>query len=134
MRAILASTLLPLAMAGCAGTTATSSSPPPEVYSAFRELTEAEKKIIADGVAKGLKDPDSAHFQWNAYPVSTTDSVFYCAKLNSKNSYGGYVGFSPYIAEVMQPGGKIRRADLISTDSTYPMVIEAECKKRGLRP
>ena len=47
------------------------------------------KEDASKEVVKGsLKDPQSAQFQ-NLYG--------YCGEVNSKNSYGGYVGFKKYI-------------------------------------
>lgn len=43
-------------------------------------------------VAEKLKDPSSAQWQWYAFKGETT----YCGRVNAKNSYGGYTGFSPF--------------------------------------
>lgn len=47
------------------------------------------KQILADG----LKDPDSVKFR-NVKLFRATGSV--CGEYNAKNSYGGYVGYTPF--------------------------------------
>jgi hypothetical protein len=46
-----------------------------------------------------LKDPDSTKFRYERVirrESSGQQHVFVCGELNSKNSYGGYVGYQPY--------------------------------------
>lgn len=67
-----------------------------------RDLTDAEKQVIADAVKAKLRDPLSATFKWGPVMGEETDagdgaaSVSYCAMVNSKNAYGGYVGDTPF--------------------------------------
>jgi hypothetical protein len=68
-----------------------------------RKQEEGEKKETAEQllilVKKRLKDPDSAKFQnvkiiKATYDVEKTKTAYQiCGEVNSKNSYGGYVGF-----------------------------------------
>lgn len=44
-------------------------------------------------ITKSLKDPDSANFR----NVFTIDGINVCGEINSKNSYGGYVGFTRFV-------------------------------------
>lgn len=104
-------------------------------YTEFRPLTAAEKKIIMAGVAKGLKDPESARFRWSPYPKSSEELVTYCGQVNGKNTYGGYVGFRNYIAGVMVNNGRIAGAVLVATElSESGNIVEEMCAKRGLNP
>ena len=77
-----------------------------------RELTEHEKEIIANGVKRSLKDPDSARFKWVPYVLSSTEKavaenqlekgshskIRYCALVNARNGFGGYAGSEPFVA------------------------------------
>src|SRR5258708_40248737 len=89
---VLGIVALCVALGGCA--TAPSASEP---YLAgytpdeLRELTPAEKAVLAKGFAKNLKDPDSAKFEWVKIPKNWSNGggFYYCSTLNAKNSYGG---------------------------------------------
>lgn len=48
-------------------------------------------------VASLLKDPGSAQFR-NVRINAYGDGKVICGEVNAKNSYGGYVGFSPFMA------------------------------------
>lgn len=48
-------------------------------------------------VANLLKDPGSAQFR-NVRVKDYLDGKIICGEVNGKNSYGGYVGFSPFAA------------------------------------
>lgn len=50
-----------------------------------------------DAVRRVLKDPDSAKFQEMVVRDHRGGKVV-CGNVNSKNSYGGYVGFTPFVA------------------------------------
>jgi hypothetical protein len=47
-------------------------------------------------IAYGLRDPDSAQFREVGLFVYKGKTVV-CGQVNSKNGYGGYVGFKPFI-------------------------------------
>lgn len=104
----------------------------------FRDLTAAEKTLIARGVSQGLKDPDSAQFKWSKVGLEMDDlsMIPYCATLNAKNSYGGYIGFQPYYAMILTKDKKIIGAALIGTGgnrSSTETIIET-CSEHGLDP
>lgn len=129
-------------LGGCAGTAdqvqpsaQVPLSAAPVYYSEFWDLTRAEKKIIAKELAAELKDPKSSRFKWAKYPKSSEAMVFYCGQVNSKNSFGGYVGFRSYIAFVLNKNGKIVSAGLIGTeDSQSGTAVENMCREHGLDP
>jgi hypothetical protein len=103
----------------------------PTVYTEFRDLSEAEKQIISQAAAKGLKDPASIRLRW--VPRTADSSVTYCAMRNAKNSYGGYAGFQTYIVSVTQTNGKVVSAALDETGrGTLSRTLF--CKKQGLDP
>lgn len=109
---------------------------PAPTYSKFRDLTQAEKKIIAAGVSRALKDPESAKFEFPKFPVTSENSVVYCGMLNGRNSYGGYVGFSPFITTVAQSNGKIVSAGNVATDSDSlgTSILAKMCHDKGVDP
>jgi len=103
-----------------------------------RDLTLAEKKIVADVLRDRLRDPASAMFKWGplqgavkSYDDSSETSIVYCAYVNSRNAYGGFVGDTPFrvflvlindvvaIAAVVGIGGS-----QIQTDTTYDLCAE----------
>lgn len=54
------------------------------------EMTEIKSQRMArEFVTGALKDPDSAEFR---------NQRDFCGEVNSKNSFGGYVGFQRFIA------------------------------------
>lgn len=63
-----------------------------------RSITQAERTFVEQAVRDRLKDPDSAKFK-HSYYVSNGKGA-YCGLVNSKNSYGGYVGDSPFMAMI----------------------------------
>jgi hypothetical protein len=120
--------------------------PLPEPYLAgytpdeLRELTPAEKALLAKGFAKNLKDPDSAKFEWVKIPKNWSNNgggFDYCATLNAKNSYGGYIGYQPFIAFVMTSGTKITggyTTAVSGSDATERQIVNDMCAKKGLDP
>jgi len=68
-------------------------------------------KVGEDGVLNALKDPDSAKFK-DVYVMpqigkdaGTEDSDYtVCGHVNSKNSFGGYTGYTRFVIHVI--GGK----------------------------
>lgn len=58
---------------------------------------EAYIEAAKDTVKRKLKDPDSAKFQDMVVRDYQGGKVV-CGEVNSKNSYGGYVGFTPFVS------------------------------------
>jgi hypothetical protein len=64
-----------------------------------RDLSPAEKTMLAHSLTSTLKDPDSAKFDW--VPVKYVPGAFkidYCGRLNAKNADGVYSGFKNFHA------------------------------------
>jgi hypothetical protein len=101
-----------------------------------RELTKNEKKIIGEGIARGLKDPQSAQFRWLPFPESNEELISYCGMVNAKNSYGGYTGFKPFLAGILMKNGKIVGAVLIGADAGRygEEATLSVCNDKGFRP
>jgi hypothetical protein len=99
-----------------------------------RSLTDEEKTIIEEGVRKELKDPESAQFRWMPY-VHGED--IYCGYVNSRNSYGGYVGFSPYQVFVVRKGDVPVLASLLGIasvgDKAETYAITKTCADSGYK-
>ena len=74
-----------------------------------------EKAKLA--VSASLKDPGSAQFQ-NVRMANYGSWKVVCGEVNGKNSYGGYVGFGPFVAGV-------NGATLFDKDNKYPAIQAA---------
>lgn len=59
-------------------------------------LTPEQQAAVEDGIREKLKDPDSARFKGAIKVPHEGDSFLVCGFVNSKNSFGGYVGFTPF--------------------------------------
>lgn len=86
-----------LLLAGCMTAT-----PTPQKQIEFTKLNTSQVKSLQLAVKSGMKDPESAKFG-SYISFETTDDNgqkidVVCGYVNGKNSYGGYVGMTPYIA------------------------------------
>lgn len=105
----------------------------------LRELTPAEKAVLEKAFVKALKDPDSAKIAWTKVPkvFPATASFDYCATLNAKNSYGGYVGYAPFMGSIAVANGKITGGSikiLADSDVAIQAMVTDQCAKKGLDP
>jgi len=83
-------------LSGCAGVDHVG----PEV-----PLLPAAQQGVARAVADQMKDPNSAQFRnWHAF--QSNHGVLVCGEVNARNSFGGYVGFTHFLAHVT-PDGKL---------------------------
>lgn len=60
-------------------------------------------RIIKAAIAENLKDPESARFR-NIERVDKPDASIdgiYCGEVNAKNSYGGYIGYLPFMIAIL---------------------------------
>lgn len=96
-------------------------------------LTAKEKSAIEKAVKRELLDPESARFKWLNLPPGTStksSAVTYCGLVNSKNSYGGYVGDSPFQVIIMwsEKGKLLDEVDVFIRDNknvTYKICADA---------
>jgi hypothetical protein len=80
-------------------------------------------------VRANLKDPGSAIFTGPTFAAQRPDGeVTACGTVNAKNSYGGYVGASPYIATVR--GGVV--VDSKSSPGEGGQILVQMCRERGV--
>lgn len=111
------------------------STPAAAADSTPRVLTPGEKAAIKAAVDDKLKDPSSAQFKWGKW----NRSPYYCAAINAKNSYGGYIGFVPFLALVAFADGKslgtpfVMLADA-DPDSPTSRTIRGQCAEGGYPP
>lgn len=94
---LLISIILSGLVAGCA------TKPTPEQFATadFGEVPTNYKEIVTKKLNLLLKDPESAKIEWLNEPVKAWSwfaqqpgyGYAVCVNLNSKNSYGGYVGY-----------------------------------------
>jgi hypothetical protein len=96
-----------------------------------RDATEAERATIEEGVKRGLRDPASAEFRQIKIGPDKEGVLMACGEVNSKNAFGGYVGFSKFMAMLVVREEKVAAALLIGIDSRYPVAAE-QCAKIGL--
>ncbi|MDD9321958.1 hypothetical protein M0O54_17895 [Acinetobacter lactucae] len=73
------------------------------------------EKESKEAILSTLKDPDSAQFQ---------NIKGYCGEVNSKNSYGGYVGFKRYVSI---DGGVLMEDSEGVEPETFAIIWEAHC-------
>ncbi len=104
----------------------------------MRDLTAAEKSILADGFAAGLEDPDSVRFQWTKVPKSLPPNAFeYCGLINLKNGTS-YTGMKPFLATIRTENGNIIGGAIAALNSENRdenrEVISKLCRQKGLNP
>jgi len=104
-------------LAGCATQASTSYIDPPQAPGTPYPLTPAQIEKTKSVVGGTLKDPFSAQFK-DIRAVSKAGSINICGEVNSKNSYGGYVGFTPFLALLNAQTGTITPGAVVETDDS----------------
>lgn len=96
-------------------------------------LTSKQQKAVRAGVAKGMKDPESARFGDKMAGAKKADgAITVCGYVNGKNSYGGYVGMSPFIGVLADgPDGLFGLVDIGSSTKDHALVVKL-CRDSGL--
>ena len=102
-----------------------------------RDLTDAEKQVIADAVKARLRDPASATFKWGSFVGQITEtatganSSTYCGMVNSRNGFGGYGGDTPYMVFIVLLNERVAISHVVgmSGQATY-----AHCRSYGYDP
>ncbi len=134
-----------LALGGCAASPSPSSSSAQDLLRldgasapgglGRRELTPAEKKIIADAIAPSLRDAATAQYRWPKIEDSPAGSVNYCGMVNAKSPYPAYNGRQAFIVTAKVVGGKVSSAvvGLIAGGKDYE-IVRNMCKKYDLDP
>lgn len=72
------------------------------------------RQAVEQAVANKMKDPNSAEFRdWHAF--QSQKGLLVCGEVNAKNSYGGYVGFTHFVAHASADGRLLSPAALASS-------------------
>jgi hypothetical protein len=105
----------------------------------MRELTAAEKSILAEGFTAGLYDPESVKFRWTKVPKDLVGAAFeYCGLINLKNDTGGFTGMKPFLATIRTENGNIIGGAIAAVNSEdiegNRDVIPKLCRQKGLDP
>lgn len=101
-----------------------------------RPLSQAERQIVAAAASRNLKDPGSAQFRWpDARNLKDGSAPVYCAVVNARNSFGGYVGFAPFVASLIVRSGKVVAAVIVgppaAPGSPGAQASEIMCAREG---
>jgi len=92
-------------------------------------IPDSQMKEIKAEVAKQLKDPESARFgNINVGKFSNGDLIL-CGWINAKNSYGGYTGMKPFLANYVI---QTKAVDMAIESSQYN-IIPGMCRSRGMQ-
>jgi hypothetical protein len=142
---VLPVALLALSCAGC-GTVLPEQTASPvaeqpgaaPVQTEMRDLTAAEKSILAEGLTAGMDDPESVKFRWARVPKLVSGHAFdYCGMINVKNGTS-YTGMKPFLATIRTENGKIAGGAIaaLSSDNLEENrdVIPKLCRQKGLNP
>ncbi|OTA15240.1 exported hypothetical protein [Xenorhabdus beddingii] len=100
-----------------------------------RPLTQQEISLVESELKVSLKDPDSAKFKHvNLIQDSESSIDIYCGQVNAKNSYGGYVGFKPFIMVLLTNDKNERKVMELPTgeeSSIREKAIIKQCANHG---
>jgi hypothetical protein len=98
-----------------------------------RELTPAEKKLLANAIAPSLRDAGTAQYHWSKIENAPDGQVNYCGMVNAKSPYPAYNGRQAYILTATLTGGKVSSAvvDLIAGGKDVE-IVRGKCKQYGV--
>lgn len=95
-----------------------------------RALNSIERQAIETAITEQLKDPYSAKFKFPSYIYNGNGE--YCGYVNSKNSYGGYVGNTPFLVMLVGKGKETSAAVISFGSGENEMLATLEvCRKIG---
>lgn len=93
--------------------------------SAFaRDATPAEIELIRSAMAEKLKDAESARF----LDVKLLEQFTVCGKVNSKNSYGAYAGYTAFMGLIF---AESNTAIVVGIDEAGKDIVASICKDKG---
>jgi hypothetical protein len=98
-----------------------------------RDLTAAERSILADSFASNLSEPESAKFRWAKVPkVSIGPSFEYCGMVNVKNSNGSYDGMQPFLGTITTSNGNITGGAIAAINTGTPLYNTHHALHQGI--
>lgn len=93
----------------------------------FTKLNAAAERAIKQAVIDRLKDPESARFS-NIYSVRDISGALHtCGLVNARNSYGGYVGSTPFY--VITFGNEQPYVQIASTEVWSSTYVSERCHR-----
>ena len=99
-----------------------------------RELTPAEKEIIANAIAPSLRAA-TAQYQWPKIQNTANGPVNYCGTVNAKSPYPAYNGRQAFIVSATVTGGTVSSAVVVLVAGGKDVeIVRNKCKKYGLDP
>lgn len=124
-----------LILSGCTASLASSLSP--FTTGVSRELTDDEKKVIAEALEDNIREPSKAKYLWNPFPhdAPSNGQGRYCAAVNAKSLHAPYNGLQPYLVQIQIANGQIVSAVVGSIAGGKDMrIVRNLCAKHGLNP
>lgn len=94
---------------------ATPRPPSPKVQAAIKRHAETK-----------LKDAVSAQWKW---PAAQGEGKFYCGWINAKNSFGAYVGWTPYAAIIEKDVVTLFR--VFGSNAVADDAFKSSCEAQG---
>jgi hypothetical protein len=88
------------------------------------DLPDSVRQEIFELVTDDFRDPLSSQFR--RLQRGSKPNV-YCGEVNTRNMYGAYVGFKPFMV-ILEPTAK--SVDIIPSDDTRPKVSDAEVRAK----
>ncbi len=84
-----------------------------------RRLGQDEQAALTKVFAPSFKDPDAARFKWMPVILAERGGITdYCGLVNGKNSYGGYIGYGRFYAQLRKDAnGKFASGELRSVEN-----------------
>lgn len=97
------------------------------------KLSAAQEQAVKAAVTYDLKDPASAQFRpmvAGVFPGGSSITV--CGEVNSKNSFGGYVGFTSYMVQVDSARAGEAKMVAYGSDTLEELTIVKNCRDLGI--
>lgn len=104
--------------------------PPPaaHVY-AYHQMSPDEEGIVRESLSNLMKDPGSVQFRNVGAVRDETGAITVCGEINAKNSFGGYVGFTPFYGRLA--GGEFVPTT-IADSVNFANAVGSACANLGL--
>lgn len=94
-------------------------------------LSPSQIEIVKAAITPRMKDPDSVRFGEMMGARNDKGEITVCGYVNAKNSFGGYVGMSPFYG-VLNEQNKTYDFGGTGTSGTDRMAVVSLCKERGV--
>lgn len=107
--------------------------PPPSTYRPYY-LVSADTDVVKRFVARSLKDPYSAVFGEIVASMSDKGVVSVCGTVNGKNSYGAYIGQTPFVGVLATntSGQRVFAVSGIGGTAEESLIVRTLCQRQGM--